>query len=134
MLLLTRYPNIPKHTHAHTPLNTQSMQDWLNKQSVKDKIETIWVPLSLFDVQSQFTFRFRNLVLDVKIEREKMSVSSFDGGFCQVSFYSEEEFRIFLRMELTKQLKAVVATESETAPPPPEASLESAPPVADIFN
>ena len=105
-----------------TTLHRKSTKRWLQKQA-PDDIEVIWVPLSLFDTQSQFTFRYRKLVLDVKIERERMTVTSFGAGeFCRVSFHSEEEFRIFLRMELRKQIKL------KTVPPAPEIPLD------DFFN
>ena len=67
-----------------------------------------WLALSIFDLQSHFTLNFWQLVLDVNIVRDSMTVTRLEGdsNYRKVQFFSEDEFELFLKMELKRQLKA----------------------------
>ena len=71
-------------------------------------MEVEWLALSIFDLQSHFTLRFCEFVLDVNIVRDGMTVTRMDGdsNYRKVQFYSDEEFELYLKMELRRQLRA----------------------------
>jgi hypothetical protein len=62
--------------------------------------------LSIFDLQSHFTLSFRQLVLDVTIVRDSMTVNSLGDGDVhrKVKFHSDAEFELFLKIELRRRL------------------------------
>lgn len=67
----------------------------------------------MFDLQSHFALVFDQLVLDVSIVRDSMTVSRFGEEHEEhrkVKFYSDEEFELFLKMELRRRLKKIAAS------------------------
>ena len=72
-----------------------------------------WLALSMFDLQSLFTVVFDQLVLDVQIVRDSMTVSRFgeQEEHRKVKFYSDAEFELFLKMELRRRLKSEARTQ-----------------------
>jgi hypothetical protein len=88
---------------------SQRVYKWLKTQA-SEKFSVQWLPLSIFDLQSHFTLCFRQLVLDVNIVRDTMTIDRL-GDFDEhrkVKFHSDEEFEIFLKMELRRRLKSTV--------------------------
>ena len=84
---------------------------WLMRQTSSDRLDVEWLALSVFDLQSHFTLRFQQLVLDVTIVRDSMTVTQIaEGGeHRKVHFHSEKEFEIFLKMELRRHLRTGAA-------------------------
>lgn len=82
------------------------LSTWL-KHRTHEKLEVDWLALSVFELESHFTLAFRHLVLDVNIARDGMTVTRIDeeGSHRKTHFHSEQEFEIFTRMELQRQLK-----------------------------
>jgi hypothetical protein len=70
-------------------------------------MEVQWLALSIFDLQSHFTLSFRHFVLDVNIVRDSMTVSRTveDSINRKTQFFSDDEFELYLKMELRRQLK-----------------------------
>ena len=60
----------------------------------------------MFDLQSHFTLAFGGLVLDVNIVRDGMTVTRIGDSeeHRKVKFYSDEEFELFLKMELRRRI------------------------------
>ncbi len=79
---------------------------WLERQT-SDRIDVEWIALSIFDLHSHFTLSFRDLILDVTIVRDSMTVCRVaEGGeHRKVHFHSDKAFEVFLRIELQRQLK-----------------------------
>ena len=71
-----------------------------------EKMTIDWLELSLFDMHSHFTLSFKQLVLDVTIARDELTVTSIgvDGSFRKVHFSSENDFEMFLKMQLSRRL------------------------------
>ena len=72
----------------------------------------------MFDLQSHFTLVFDQLVLDVSIVRDSMTVSRFGEEHEEhrkVKFHSDAEFELFLKMELRRRLKRVAASISASS-------------------
>jgi hypothetical protein len=66
-----------------------------------------WLALSMFDLQSHFTLSFRQLVVDVNIVRDSLTVTRMEGdsNYRKVQFFSDAEFELYLKMELRRQIK-----------------------------
>lgn len=84
---------------------------WLGSKSSDTTFGNLvveWLPLSVFDKRSQFVLRYGTFVIDVIMERDEMTITRFgdNGEYRKVKFHSEEEFEIFLKLELQKRLKA----------------------------
>lgn len=79
---------------------------WL-KDLTSERMFVEWLALSLFDLHSHFTLCFQQLTLDVTIVHDSMTVCRIaEGGeHRKVSFQSDREFEIFLKLELRRQLK-----------------------------
>jgi hypothetical protein len=83
---------------------------WLRTAS-QEKMTVDWLDLSVFDLQSHFTLRFRQLVLDVHILRDSMTVARIiddegeQSANRKVQFHSDAEFEVFLKMDLKRQLR-----------------------------
>jgi hypothetical protein len=83
---------------------------WLRTAS-QEKMTVDWLDLSVFDLQSHFTLRFRQLVLDVHILRDSMTVARIiddegeQSAHRKVQFHSDAEFEVFLKMDLKRQLR-----------------------------
>lgn len=67
-----------------------------------------WLPLSTFDAHSQFALSVVDETLDVGIDREEVNVTiTGEGGdFRRVTFHSDAELEIFLKMETRRRLSA----------------------------
>ena len=84
---------------------------WLGSKSSDAALDSLfveWVPLSVFDKRSQFVLRYDTFVIDVCIERDEMTICRFGdfGEYRKVKFHSEDEFEMFLKLELEKRLRA----------------------------
>lgn len=79
---------------------------WL-QQHTSERIDVEWIALSVFDLHSHFTLCFQGLILDATIVRDNMTVCSVaEGGeHRKVQFHSDRAFEIFLKLELSRQLK-----------------------------
>lgn len=78
----------------------QRVSKWLRCQTAKPMVVD-WLALSLFDLQSHLTISFEQMVLDVSIVRDSMTVTQIDEDVHKkVKFHSDFEFEIFLRMQL----------------------------------
>jgi hypothetical protein len=79
---------------------------WL-KGFTSDRMTVEWLALSVFDLHSYFTLCFQLLTLDVTIVRDSMSVCMVaEGGqHRKVTFHSDREFEIFLKLELKRRLR-----------------------------
>ena len=95
---------------------------WLKSTMHSDERLTVeWLPLSTFDLHSQCTLCFLGDCLDVSIERDEMTVTSIgDGGYRQVSFYSDSEFEIFLKMEIRRRIRSRRVHKAEAVTPTTE--------------
>jgi hypothetical protein len=86
------------------------VKKWLLSQSASPdaKITVDWLPLSIFDKQTQFVLSYNTFVIDVSIECDEMTVTRFgeNGEYRKAVFHSEDEFEMFLKIELTKLVKA----------------------------
>ena len=73
-----------------------------------DNLVVEWLPLSVFDKNSQFVLRYGTFVIDVRMERDEMTICRFGdfGEYRNVRFHSDLEFEMFLKLELQKRLKA----------------------------
>lgn len=82
------------------------LSEWLKEHS-SESMSVEWLALSLFDLHSHFTVCFRQVILDVTIVRDSMTVCRIaEGGeHCKVQFHSDREFEIFLKLELKRQLR-----------------------------
>jgi hypothetical protein len=82
----------------------QRVSKWL-KQQTPDKMTVDWLALSIFDLQSHFTLSFQDLVLDVSIVRDGMTVTQIDEDIPKkVKFHSDGEFEVFLKIQLRRCL------------------------------
>jgi hypothetical protein len=80
-----------------------------------------WLPLSTFDLHSQFALCFLGASLDVSIERNEMTVTSIgDGSFRQVRFHLDTEFEMFLKMEIRRRIRSQDDQESGALTPTTE--------------
>jgi hypothetical protein len=80
---------------------------WLGSQSSGATMAVEWLPLSVFDDHSQFVLSYNTFVIDVSIERDEMTVTRFgeNGEYRKVNFHADDEFEMFLKLELQKRLK-----------------------------
>ena len=87
------------------------MHKWLKVQTT-EKLLVQWLPLSMFDLQSHFTMCFRQLVLDVSIVRDTMTVVRLGDTeeHRKVRFHTDKEFELFLKMELRRRLLTTTST------------------------
>jgi hypothetical protein len=81
---------------------------WLKLTKYSDEgLVVEWLPLSTFDLHSQFSLCFLGASLDVSIERDEMTVTSIgDGLFRQVIFHLDTEFEMFLKMEIRRRIRS----------------------------
>lgn len=71
-----------------------------------EELTTEWLSLSIFDLHSQFTLSFRRLVIDAVISGDNMTITSVaEGvGYRKTHFWSEQEFEMYLKMELKRAI------------------------------
>jgi hypothetical protein len=82
------------------------VKEWLTSKSPDATLTVEWLALSVFDNNSQFALSYKTFVIDVSIERDEMTVTRYgdNGEYRKVTFHSDEEFEIFLKLELQKRL------------------------------
>jgi hypothetical protein len=95
----------PKQIDYREP--TSGSNKWLKQQKTIEKMDVEWLALSMFDLQSHFTLSFRQLVVDVNIVRDSLTVTRMEGdsNYRKVQFFSDAEFELYLKMELRRQMK-----------------------------
>lgn len=83
------------------------VQNWLRSLSSGASMTVEWLPLSLFDLRSQFVLTFQNFIIDASIERDEMTITRFgeNSEYRKVQFHSENEFECFLKLEFQRRLK-----------------------------
>jgi hypothetical protein len=81
------------------------ISNWL-KQFTPEKITIDWLALSIFDLQSHFTLSFQDLIIDVNIVRDGLTVTQIDDDDIhkKVKFHSDTEFEVFLKIQLHRYL------------------------------
>jgi hypothetical protein len=84
------------------------VSNWLKSTMYsKEGLVVEWLPLSTFDLHSQFSLCFLGASLDVSIERDEMTVTSIgDGSYRQVRFHLDTEFEFFLKMEIRRRIQS----------------------------
>lgn len=82
------------------------VKEWLRSKSPDATMVVEWLALSVFDKNSQFVLSYKTFVIDVSIERDEMTITRYgdNGEYRKVTFHSEQEFEIFLKLELRRRL------------------------------
>ncbi len=83
----------------------QYLAQWQKKYITSISFAVEWLPLSVFDSNSQFVMSFdETTCMDASMSGGSMVVTSFtgDGDYREVSFESSYEFQMFVKHEMKR--------------------------------
>jgi len=84
------------------------VNQWLKStMHTGERLQVEWLPLSIFDLHSQFTLVFRSYSFDASIVCDEVTITSFgeDGDYGKVKFHSDAELELFLKGKLRRLIK-----------------------------
>jgi len=86
------------------------IKQWIKNDLHSDtNLDVVWLPCSVFDLQSHVTVCFQDFCVDVSVDRDGMNVTSTgnEDEYQNVEFNSDVEFEIFLKLQIRRRLDAI---------------------------